>query len=245
MPWSNLWYFLFFLCMVFLGIDTQFACLEVFVSCLADLKLHVGTLWDKNFKPDHRQNVQLACMIGLICGLILTTHGGRSWFQMMDAYGFIIPCAITNFLDVIIWIYLTNFESLTTQLGDICNEKIPSCWWVSWKFVNIGFYLFLMILGVYYTETVLNYKFTWPMVIVGHSIVICTCLPAVWFWWKLRKVKNNRDPFNLFYQGTDGKYHQKNLNGQCDSMISRKSIEMVCDEDIGQGDKDGSSDKAN
>jgi hypothetical protein len=164
---------------------------------------------------------------------------------MIDAYGFIIACAITNFLDVIIWIYLTNFESLTTQLGDICNEKIPSYWWVSWKYVNIGFYLLLMILGVYYTETVLNYKFTWPMVIVGHLIVICTCLPAVWFWWKLRKVENNREPFNLFYQGTDGKYHEKYLTGQCDNMNSRKSIEMVYYKDIGQGKENASSTNAN
>jgi hypothetical protein len=162
---------------------------------------------------------------------------------MIDDYGFFISCAITNVFDVIIWIYLTNFESLTTQLGDICHEKIPSYWWVSWKYVNLGFYLFLMILGVYYTKTVLNYKYTWSMVFFGHSFVICSCLPAVWFWWKFRAVENNRDPFNLFYQGTDGKYHEDNEIGRSDSMITRNSIEMVCYEDLGKGDKDASSTK--
>jgi hypothetical protein len=66
--------------MVFLGIDSQFAFVEVMVGCLADLKLHVGTLWDKNFKPDHTQYVQMSCMVTLIFGLILTTHGGYGWF---------------------------------------------------------------------------------------------------------------------------------------------------------------------
>ena len=215
------------------------------VACLADLKLHVGTLWDKNFKPDHKQNVQLACMVPLIGGLILTTHGGYSWFQMMDDYGFFVSCAITNVFDVVIWIYLTNFESLTTQLGDICKEKIPSYWWFSWKYVNIGFYIFLIILGVYHTEAVLNYKFTGLMVFIGHSIVICTCLPLIWFWWKLRKVDNNRDPFNLFYQGTDGKYHEENLTGRSNRMISRELIEVDCYEYLGVCDKNAFSTNAN
>ena len=215
------------------------------VACLADLKLHVGTLWDKNFKPDHKQNVQLACMVPLIGGLILTTHGGYSWFQMMDDYSFFVSCAITNVFDVVIWIYLTNFESLTTQLGDICKEKIPSYWWFSWKYVNIGFYIFLIILGVYHTEAVLNYKFTGLMVFIGHSIVICTCLPLIWFWWKLRKVDNNRDPFNLFYQGTDGKYHEENLTGRSNRMISRELIEVDCYEYLGVCDKNAFSTNAN
>lgn len=99
MPVPQLWSILFFLMMICLGLDSQYAMVEVVVTGLTD-----------EF-PQLRSKKQwilgAVCLSGFLLGLLFTSPGGMYWFVMFEDYsaavGFIIV-ALTMLI-AIYWLY--------------------------------------------------------------------------------------------------------------------------------------------
>lgn len=81
MPVSQLWSCLFFLMLIFLGLDSQFVCVESMVTAIIDMFPGV-------FRKKGRREL-LILAIAVICyllGLLLVTEGGMYIFQLFDYY---------------------------------------------------------------------------------------------------------------------------------------------------------------
>ncbi|KAL8222166.1 UNVERIFIED_CONTAM: hypothetical protein K2H54_075066 [Gekko kuhli] len=81
MPISQLWSCLFFLMLIFLGLDSQFVCVESLVTAIVDL-------FPEIFRKKGRREL-LILGIAVICyllGLLLVTEGGMYVFQLFDYY---------------------------------------------------------------------------------------------------------------------------------------------------------------
>ena len=111
----------------------------------------------------------------------MTTHGGYYFFKVFDDYALRTPPAITNLFDIILFMYLTNYSSLFTQLSKVCNENLPKFMLFNLKYTNLVVYSILLLTGIYYTEFTLNYKYTLGLSLLGHAIVVIDLIPFLYF----------------------------------------------------------------
>ncbi|XP_070784983.1 sodium- and chloride-dependent betaine transporter-like [Enoplosus armatus] len=128
LPGSSFWAVLFFLMVLFLGLDSQFVCVESLATALTDLfPRHLR-------RPCARELLTL--VIAVVCfllGLPLITEGGIVLFQLMDTYGpsgislLIIAC----FESVIIgWVYGADrfYDNIEDMIGYPPFPVLKYCW---------------------------------------------------------------------------------------------------------------------
>nr|XP_054756794.1 sodium- and chloride-dependent taurine transporter-like [Lytechinus pictus] len=98
MPVSPLWAVLFFLCLIVLGLDTQFVGVEGLIATIVDL--YPNTL----LKGLRRELLCVfVCLVFCLAGIPICTYGGMYIFQLFDYY------AASGF--VLLWVSM--FESFT------------------------------------------------------------------------------------------------------------------------------------
>ncbi|XP_067862103.1 sodium- and chloride-dependent GABA transporter ine-like [Heptranchias perlo] len=131
MPIAPMWATLFFFMLLCLGVDSQFAMVEVMVTSLMD-----G--WGKSllrfFKC--KELVVLAiCFVAFVVGIPNVTQGGIYFFQLMDHYTAVVSLMFLAFFEVvaICWLYgvrrlSANFKEM---LGVPPNLFFKLCWWVA------------------------------------------------------------------------------------------------------------------
>uniref|UniRef100_A0A8C3P3B4 Transporter n=1 Tax=Cyanoderma ruficeps TaxID=181631 RepID=A0A8C3P3B4_9PASS len=130
MPVSQLWSCLFFLMLIFLGLDSQFVCVESMVTAIIDMFPGV-------FRKKGRREL-LILAIAVMCyllGLLLVTEGGMYIFQLFDYYAASGTCLL--FLAVfevvcIGWVYGANrfYDNVEDMIGFRPWPLIKICWLV-------------------------------------------------------------------------------------------------------------------
>ncbi|CAM9127446.1 unnamed protein product [Lampetra planeri] len=128
MPVSQLWAVLFFLMMLCLGLDSEFAMVEVAVTSLTD---QLGTRVMQHFK--RKELLVLAvCVVAFLLGIPCVMQVGVYVFQLMDHYTAIVSILFLAFFEVVAvcWIYgvtpLSNH--LEEMMGIRANVFFRLCW---------------------------------------------------------------------------------------------------------------------
>ncbi|XP_069768283.1 sodium- and chloride-dependent GABA transporter 1 isoform X1 [Narcine bancroftii] len=129
MPVSPLWAVLFFIMLVFLGLDSQFAMVEVMVTSLMDSQ-NEGLL-----KHLRKEVVVLAvCFVAFLLGIPNVTQGGIYVFQLLDHYTAQVSIVFLMFFEVlaICWFYgVTRLsQNITEMLGNPPNFYFRVSWLV-------------------------------------------------------------------------------------------------------------------
>lgn len=78
LPFPPIWAFIFFLMMLTLGLDSEFATLETIVTSLMD-----GIPRLRRYKTPL---IGLVCTLFFFCGLPFCTKGGQFWIELMDKF---------------------------------------------------------------------------------------------------------------------------------------------------------------
>uniref|UniRef100_A0A8C4NIG2 Uncharacterized protein n=1 Tax=Eptatretus burgeri TaxID=7764 RepID=A0A8C4NIG2_EPTBU len=114
MPFSPFWSVAFFIMLIFLGLDSQFAMVEVAVMFVMDSNapfLH-GIL--------HRKEIVvfMICFAGFLLGLPMVTQAGIYFFQLVDHHSSIVTLVFIAFFEVIAvcWLY-EHWCCLSSLLG--------------------------------------------------------------------------------------------------------------------------------
>ncbi|XP_068573531.1 sodium- and chloride-dependent GABA transporter 2-like [Cebidichthys violaceus] len=128
LPGSSFWAVLFFLMVLFLGLDSQFVCVESMVTALTDL-------FPRHLRRPGGREV-LALVIAVVCfllGLPLITEGGILLFQLIDSYGasgislLFIACLESI---VIGWVYGADrfYDNIEDMIGYKPFPALKYCW---------------------------------------------------------------------------------------------------------------------
>ncbi|XP_054480685.1 sodium- and chloride-dependent GABA transporter 2-like [Anoplopoma fimbria] len=128
LPGSSFWAVLFFVMILFLGLDSQFVCVESMATALTDLFPHHLR------RPGRRE--LLVLVIAVVCfllGLPLITEGGIVLFQLIDYYGasgislLFIACFETI---VISWVYGADrfYDNIEDMIGYPPFPVLKYCW---------------------------------------------------------------------------------------------------------------------
>ncbi|XP_029915150.1 sodium- and chloride-dependent GABA transporter ine [Myripristis murdjan] len=130
MPVYQLWTPLFFFMLLCLGLDSQFANVEVAVTFIKD-GFGPKVL---RFLRKEELLVLAVCVVGFLLGIPHITKGGVYVFQLMDHYTAVVSLMFLAFFEVlaICWIFGLKRISIMTKkmLGKPANIYFRVCWLV-------------------------------------------------------------------------------------------------------------------
>ncbi|XP_042191513.1 sodium- and chloride-dependent GABA transporter 2 isoform X2 [Callorhinchus milii] len=160
MPFSQLWAFLFFLMIIFLGLDSQF----IGVECLATT---IMDLFPTKFRgTNHRALFILAIsMVSFSLGLLLVTEGGMYILQLIDYYAVSGTCLLflsTFEVLCIGWVYGADrfYDNIEDMIG---YRPWPFMKWC-WCFITPGVCLSTFIFSlIEYKPLKYNKTYMYPM----------------------------------------------------------------------------------
>ncbi|XP_067866430.1 sodium- and chloride-dependent GABA transporter 1 isoform X2 [Heterodontus francisci] len=146
MPVSPLWAVLFFVMLLFLGLDSEFAMVEVMVTSLMDAYQD----WLLKYLKRKEFVVLGVCVIAFLLGIPNVTQGGIYVFQLLDHYTAQVSIVFLTFFEIvaICCIYgITRLsQNITEMLGKGPGIYFRACWLLSpvliliiMVFVVIGF----------------------------------------------------------------------------------------------------------
>ncbi|XP_016112345.1 sodium- and chloride-dependent GABA transporter 3-like [Sinocyclocheilus grahami] len=187
MPWSPLWACLFFMMLIFLGLDSQFVCVESLVTAVVDM-------YPKTFRVGYRRELLILGMsvTSFLLGLIMLTEGGMYVFQLFDSYAASGMCLlfVAIFESICIgWIY--GSDRFYLNIEDMIGYKpiffIKWCWKYFTPGICAGIFLFFLIkykplkYNNVYTYPDWGYGIGWMM---AMSSMVCIPLGILFQIWK-------------------------------------------------------------
>ncbi|XP_067110331.1 sodium- and chloride-dependent betaine transporter-like [Osmerus mordax] len=128
LPGAQFWSVLFFLMILFLGLDSQFVCVESLATAITDL-------FPERLRKPYRREI-LVLVIAVVCfllGLTLVSEGGMVLFRLIDFYGpsgtslLFIACMETT---VIAWFYGADrfYDNIQDMIGYKPFPVLKYCW---------------------------------------------------------------------------------------------------------------------
>lgn len=130
MPFFQLWAPIFFIMLLCLGLDSQFATVEVAITFLKD---EFGTKILRYLKREELLAL-IVCLLCFLLGLPHITKGGIYVFQLMDHYTAVVSLMFLAFAEVVAvcWVFGTQRISLMVRrmLGRSPNIYFRLCWLV-------------------------------------------------------------------------------------------------------------------
>ncbi|XP_049765624.1 sodium- and chloride-dependent glycine transporter 2-like [Schistocerca cancellata] len=139
LPVSPLWSLLFFVMLLTLGLDSQFALMETVTTALLDRfpSLRGYKIWV----------VMVVSVFGYFGGLIFTTNSGMYWLQLVDKYAAnwsVLLIAIVECI-IISWVYGANrFLADIQEMIGPQSETWKFFWRWMWKIVTPAALLFIL-----------------------------------------------------------------------------------------------------
>ncbi|KAH8389536.1 hypothetical protein KR200_003338, partial [Drosophila serrata] len=160
MPYAQLWAVMFFFMLLCLGLNSQFAIVEVVVTSIQDgfprwIKRHLGY---------HEIVVLFVCVISCLFGMPNIIQGGIYYFQLMDHYAASVTIMFLAFCQMIAiaWFYGTGrlSKNVKQMTGKAPSFYLKSCWLVLGP--CLLFAIWVLSLINYHEPTYHNGRYTYP-----------------------------------------------------------------------------------
>ncbi|XP_058975882.1 sodium- and chloride-dependent GABA transporter ine isoform X2 [Musca domestica] len=160
MPYAQLWAVMFFFMLLCLGLNSQFAIVEVVVTSIQDgfpnwIKKHLGY---------HEIVVLIVSVISFLFGLPNLIQGGIYFFQLMDHYAASVTIMFLAFCQMIAiaWFYGTGrlSKNIKQMTGKAPSLYLKSCWILCGP--CLLFAIWILSLINYKEPTYHNGRYTYP-----------------------------------------------------------------------------------
>ncbi|XP_075458441.1 sodium- and chloride-dependent betaine transporter-like [Ascaphus truei] len=159
MPVSQLWSCLFFLMVIFLGLDSQFIYVEMLCTSVMDL-------YPTMFRKGYRQELVIlgVSVLCFLIGLVLVTEGGMYVFQLFDYYSASGSCLLfVGIFECICvgWVYGGDrfYDNIEDMIGYRPWPLVKMCWIFVTPVMCLGTFLFSLIK---YTPLKYNNRYVYP-----------------------------------------------------------------------------------
>ncbi|XP_070701920.1 sodium- and chloride-dependent GABA transporter 2-like [Pempheris klunzingeri] len=145
MPLPQLWAAFFFIMMIFLGLDSEFVCLEGLVTSISDT-------YPSLFLTGQRRKLLLLviCAVCFVTGLFMVTEGGLYVLMLFDYYAASgIPVMFFAILETVCvgWIFGADryYDKVKEMIGYYPSPYMKYCWRFFTPSVCVGILLFSLI----------------------------------------------------------------------------------------------------
>ena len=175
LPLPQLWAVVFFAMLVCLGIDSQFAMVEVVITSVKDAFEH--TLSTKNVR--HELVVLFVCVISFCCGLPNLFQGGIYFFQIIDFYTAAISLMYIALFETVAIVWLYGVRRLSDNIEEMTGRQPNIIFKFCWMFVSPVLILVIWIFTLYDYEAPSygDYSYPWWCILLGWCIAALSILP--------------------------------------------------------------------
>ncbi|KAJ8275789.1 hypothetical protein COCON_G00075410 [Conger conger] len=204
MPVAPLWAFLFFFMLLCLGLDSQFAMVEVMVTSFMDAS---GGAILRYLK--HKEFVVLAvCCAALLLGIPHVMQVGIYVFQLMDHYTAIVSILFLAFFEVVAICWIYGVKRLSQNIEEMTGKKPSIFFTACWMVISPVLVLVILVFSViqFRPATYGSYVYpTWAQGIgwfIAMASIIWIPLAAIHTLWVLpgsftEKLHKSISPFAL------------------------------------------------
>uniref|UniRef100_H3BDU1 Transporter n=2 Tax=Latimeria chalumnae TaxID=7897 RepID=H3BDU1_LATCH len=169
MPVAPLWAVLFFFMLLCLGLDSQFAMVDVFITTLMD----GSRSWLLKYLKHTELVVLIICSVAFLMGIPNITQGGIYVFQLLDHYTAIISPVFIVFFELVAisWIYGVHrlAKNVEEMVGKEPNIFFRICWWI----ISPAFVTVILIFTVMRVTPARYEDYLYPDWAQGLGWVIC------------------------------------------------------------------------
>ncbi|XP_048468321.1 sodium- and chloride-dependent GABA transporter 1 [Rhincodon typus] len=131
MPVSPLWAVLFFIMLLFLGLDSEFAMVEVMVTSLLD----ANQGWLLKYLKRKEFVVLGVCVVAFMLGIPNVTQGGIYVFQLLDHYTAQVSIVFLAFFEIVAVCCIYGLPRLSQNIEEMLGKKpniyLRVCWLLS------------------------------------------------------------------------------------------------------------------
>lgn len=175
LPGSPFWSAIFFLLLLFLGLDSSIASFETVYHGIVDLH-------PKLFKRYEWLTKAIFCIFSFIPAIPMTTRAGHYIYQLVDWYQMALFCFVA--LSQVIGVsYFYGANRLRENIKEMTGRKISYAWSFLWRFfIPIVLLIMQMIILVNFKPVVYgNYHYSIGAIIFGWVLAVFMFLPVPTF----------------------------------------------------------------
>lgn len=191
LPVPQLWSVLFFLMLFILGLDSEFAILETFVTSLSD---------QIPFLRAHKWGFTI--VMGIVCfllGLPMVTRGGQYVLELVDNFGGSTTLIFIGLIEIISLAYVYGYGHFSDDVFFMLDKRLGWYWRITWTVTSPLVLFIIFIFAMLDQKDPLKYgKYVYPSwaVGIGWAITLFVML-QIPFW---AAVSIYRAPGNTFLQ---------------------------------------------
>uniref|UniRef100_UPI00358FA78A sodium- and chloride-dependent GABA transporter ine-like isoform X2 n=1 Tax=Myxine glutinosa TaxID=7769 RepID=UPI00358FA78A len=170
MPLAPFWSVAFFFMLIFLGLDSQFAMVEVAVMFVMDSNA-------SSMCPVLRRKaivVLMICFGGFLLGLPMVTQAGIYFFQLVDHHSSVVTLVFIAFFEVTAVCWLYGVPLLSRNVEEMTGKRPALFFRVCWYFLSPCLVTIMLIFSLVRYEPVHYGDYTYPSwaVVLGWLITI-------------------------------------------------------------------------
>jgi len=147
MPYPQVWSTIFFCLVLFLGVDSQFATVEVILTSIKD-----G--WQSINKMKHSQEILVlaVCFTSFLCGIPHIYQGGIYTFHIIDYYSATISLMYIAFFETVAIVWCYGASRLAKNVADMTGKEPSMFFILSWKYSAPGL---ILVVGLF---TIMDFR---------------------------------------------------------------------------------------
>jgi solute carrier family 6 amino acid transporter-like protein 5/7/9/14 len=126
LPLPNLWALLFFIMLLALGLDTQFAMVETIMTAILDFA--------PQLRPKRTLVIAILCTFLFLSGIVLTTPGGGYLVDFLDYYALTWPFLFICFCELVIVAHIHGMDNFINDVKKMVTFDIGK-----WTMINFQF----------------------------------------------------------------------------------------------------------
>ncbi|XP_065220919.1 sodium- and chloride-dependent GABA transporter 1 [Planococcus citri] len=182
LPGSPIWSMLFFVMLLFIGLDSQFCTVEGFITAMVDE-------WPRLLRRRKELFVLVVCIGSYMTGLTCITNGGMYVFQLLDSYAVSGSCLLfLIFFEcvAISWAYGVDrfLDGIKEMIGYYPFIGLKYCWLVTTPFICVSVFFFNLI--QWQPVKYMNYEYPWWSHAFGWFTALSSmlCIPGymIYLW---------------------------------------------------------------